>query len=386
MSFFLVEIEFTSIDKNWGTNYLTEPNSRLTALLKDDLKNVFWENYSNVLIHFHQSQKLLYRVKSVQSQSVYLTQVWKDAQTFQEYSELALQGQSLARLLEKQGIFARTVMQEVSTEEAVKRLNDLQTFPHILQFVAKDFFKPEMCIGDPLKKGSNYLPFPWIPISEKLKSRPHVPLPVSVPLDSIKREIQNKIDGFSHIQLNLGARNENGKERAWFGRGLIDYRKDSRDLYEYLALKKEWIKFDKNGDVQVYETELAAHMPETLNFVYSLVSEPRVTRILWIPPGAILPWHSHCQSLVVGPQPYRKMVVQIPIQTNPCVNYRVRELDSDENSSVDKNYLAGEAWIFNSWHLHQVENNGKEPRIALYVEASLTDQLFLSHVERALLK
>ncbi len=385
MSLYLVDIEFSSKNTHWSQNYLTHLDSRLTAILKNDLNNDFWEKYSQSLIHCHQTQQLLYRVKSVQLQTVHLTQVWQSAACFQQYTNTALQGQSISELLKKYGIIVRTYTKEITETEASVILEGLLKFPHILQFVAQKFLKKEMTLGDPLKSGKNYLPFPWMPTAEKLKLIAHLPLNVSVPIDAICAEIKENIaDSFSLIKLNLAARNEVGKQRPWFGRGLIDYRQDSHDLYEYLALEKDWIRLDKNGDVMVQETELAKLMPETLRFVRTLVSEPRVTRLLCIPPGAILPWHSHCQSSVVGPQPYRKMVIQIPIETNPDVIYRVHAIDSIEENSVDLNYRLGEAWIFNSWHMHQVENHGKTPRVALYIEASLTDSLFLSHVQSAL--
>ena len=224
----------------------------------------------------------------------------------------------------------------------------------------------------------------WKKLSEELKSIPHLQLPGMAPLSAINNEMSAAVDQFELINLNLEVRNEAGKIRPWHGRGLIDYLPDSRRLYEYLALRPEWIKRDSWGDVIVSETELAALMPETMKFVRSLVEHPRVTRLLRIPPGAILPWHSHCQSKFIGHQEYRKMVVQIPLKTNDRVLYRVREVGANENDSDDLAYHAGEIRIFNSWHEHQVQNDGDQERISLYIEAPLTDSLFQKWVEEAL--
>jgi hypothetical protein len=224
----------------------------------------------------------------------------------------------------------------------------------------------------------------WKKLAEELKSIPHLQLPGMAPLSLIHAEINAAVDQFELINLNLEVRNETGNIRPWYGRGLIDYLSDSRQLYEYLALKPEWIKRDSWGDVIVSETELAALMPETMNFVRSLVECPRVTRLLRIPPGAILPWHSHCQSKFIGQQEYRKMVLQIPLKTNNKVLYRVRPVGAAEQQSQDLVYRAGEIRIFNSWHEHQVQNDGDQERISLYIESPLTDSLFQKWVEEAL--
>jgi hypothetical protein len=224
----------------------------------------------------------------------------------------------------------------------------------------------------------------WQEQAEQLKRIPHLLL-LSTNVDKILNEVNHHIDDYPLININLEIRNQSGKIRPWYGRGLIDYRPSSRELYEYLALKKEWISFDENGDVNLVETDLAAKMPQTMSFVRSIVAKPRITRILRIPPGAILPWHSHCQSKIVGLQPYRKMVVQIPLVTSEKVIYRVKPLDSDENNSFDLAYKAGHVRVFNSWHEHQVENNSTNDRLSLYIEAPLTDAIFSKHINEALI-
>lgn len=385
MNYYLVEIQFNSKDPNWSLHYLENPDLRLTALLKDYLDNVFWEKYSETLIQYNNSDQLLLRVKSIKNDSVYLTQVWKNEQVFNEYKSSALQGIDLADLLKNKGIHSHIKNRIVSEPEVFDLIKSIQLYPHILQFVNEKFRHNSMKIGDPLKKGLGHLPEPWKKASEILKDIPHLKLNLTAPIKMIEDEIEKNIDGYSHIKLNLAARNEIGKDRPWYGRGLIDYNHDSRIVSEYLAIDKNNLEYDEMGDPRVFETELSNKMPKTMEFVYSIVSKPRVTRLLWIPPGAVLPWHSHCQSKVVGIQPYRKMVLQIPIITNPNVIYRVCEIDKNENQSHDKVYKSGEVWLFNSWHLHQVENRGDQSRIALYIEAPLTDQRFRTHVENSLI-
>ena len=78
------------------------------------------------------------------------------------------------------------------------------------------------------------------------------------------------------------------------------------------------------------------------------------------------------------------MVLQIPLITQDQVVYRVNSVGAVETASQDLIYEADEVRILNAWDEHQVENRGDQDRITLYIEAPLTDELFLGHVKRAL--
>lgn len=224
----------------------------------------------------------------------------------------------------------------------------------------------------------------WIKFSERLKTISHLKLVVDAPIEKILVELNQNVDSFERINLNLSLRGEINGSRPWFGRGLVDYKNNSRHLYEFLALKKGEIKLDEWGDVTVHRTELADLMPDTMRFVHSLVSRPRITRFLKLPPSSILPWHSHCQSKYIGFNDYKKMVLQIPIITNEKVINRVRPFGVENAMTDDKVYQPGEVWLFNSWDEHCVENMGNEDRIILYIEAPLYDPVFFDLVERSL--
>lgn len=225
----------------------------------------------------------------------------------------------------------------------------------------------------------------WRDLSDRLKDISHLRLGLEVPLDRIRQELKNAVgDEYSKIQINLKIRKEEGRERYWYGRGLIDYLPDSRNLYEYLALDPKWIKRDISNELILHETELCGRVPQTMEFIKSITDRPRISRFLKIFPGTFLPWHSHCQSKLIGPLDYRKMILQIPLHSNDGVVNRVRPLNTQTEESEDQIYREGEAWLFNSWHEHAVINSGQTDRVILLVEAPLDDPKFYDLVESSL--
>ncbi len=204
----------------------------------------------------------------------------------------------------------------------------------------------------------------------------HFRLQVQVPVEEILYEIQTSINYFYRIHLNLKGRGIVGQDRLWYGRGLIDYLPDSKRLFEYRALPGGEVIRNHYGEIELHYTELSRQMPITMALVNSITNSPRITRFLRIPGGVLLPWHSHCQSEFIGFQPYHKVIVQIPLVTNSKVLYKVKRTKDEDQDAISLCYKAGEAWIFNSWHLHCVENYSKSPRTTLYIEIPLSDIKF----------
>ena len=128
-------------------------------MLKHKLNNNFWEKYSEVLIKYHLSQKLLLRTKHIENGGVYLTQVWLTQKDYENFLEEALQGHSIKKYLEIMDFKVTEVSTTISGPEVKQFLKQLKLFPSIIQFINPIWVNKEMAIGDPLKKGKLYLPF-----------------------------------------------------------------------------------------------------------------------------------------------------------------------------------------------------------------------------------
>ena len=158
-TFFLKTVIFQSADTKWSENYLTDVSLRLTSLLKETLKNNFWEKYSEVLVRFHFSNRLLLRVKYIENGCVCLTQVWRTAKDYDDFTREALQGHSIKNYLERMNFIISESDSEISEPEVLLLLKKLESHPNIIQFITPAWMNESMQTGDPLKKGKLYLPF-----------------------------------------------------------------------------------------------------------------------------------------------------------------------------------------------------------------------------------
>ena len=154
----------------------------------------------------------------------------------------------------------------------------------------------------------------------------------------------------------------------------------SKELY-----KKHWsgaslISIDGSvfGDMEelkVYpktlpkETELAAACPYLMEILKTLNCDKERSRIMRIGPNGHLDWHSH---VLHHRQNMKRLVVQIPIYVPQGFTYsvvRANDLSKlrkgQKVKTYDMEYKAGRAYIFNSYHPHNVFNNTDEYRITL---------------------
>ncbi len=157
---FLKIVSFRSNVPNWSQDYLGSHEARLTSILKNKLKNDFWEHYSRILVKFHQDGRLLMRTKSIDGEDVLLTQVWHSKKSYQDFLQQALLGHSLRTYFEDQGLTVREEERIIREYDINRILASIRQMPHIIQFLHQSYRQPEFLIGDPLKQGKLYLPFP----------------------------------------------------------------------------------------------------------------------------------------------------------------------------------------------------------------------------------
>jgi hypothetical protein len=157
---FLKVVSFRSHDMNWSKEYLGSHEARLTSLLKNKLKNDFWEHYSRVLVSYHHDGRLLMRTKSIQDEDVILSQVWLSKKCYQSFLQEALMGHSLRHYFEEIGLNVKEEERIIREYHIARILVTIQAMPHIIQFLHPKYRLLNTIIGDPLKKGKLYLPFP----------------------------------------------------------------------------------------------------------------------------------------------------------------------------------------------------------------------------------
>lgn len=158
--FYLKEIYFKSADKDWHEKYLTQQDLRITALLRSKLDNNFWENYARVRLRFEKESLLLLRIKSITESAVCFSQIWKTEAIAESFRDEALRGIDMMALLKEAGVENTEVISHPSESDVLKLISEIRTRPHIIQVISPQWKTEDMTIGDPLKRGKLYLPYP----------------------------------------------------------------------------------------------------------------------------------------------------------------------------------------------------------------------------------
>lgn len=87
------------------------------------------------------------------------------------------------------------------------------------------------------------------------------------------------------------------------------------------------------------------------------------SRLMRLAPGAIVPEHSD-----VNYQWFHRVRVHIPVVTHPGVSFRC----ADQTVHM----AAGEAWLFDNWHLHEVRNDSPVTRVHLVADTIGTSEFW----------
>lgn len=100
------------------------------------------------------------RIKSVTRDTVDLTQVWRNEEDYKSFLKEASQGYDLRELLKEKGVLTTENNQLIQESEVPNLISHLTQRDHLIQFINGRWLAPGTRIGDPLKQGRNYLPFP----------------------------------------------------------------------------------------------------------------------------------------------------------------------------------------------------------------------------------
>jgi len=136
------------------------------------------------------------------------------------------------------------------------------------------------------------------------------------------------------------------------------------------------------------ETELAKHCPYLMQILHDIGSSKERSRIMRIAPKGNLNWHSHVLHHKQDP---RRLVVQVPIIVPKGFTYSVihaKDLSSFKKghdvTKYDKEYEEGKAYVFNSFHPHNVFNPSDDYRITLMTYMNIDNPKSKQIVETAI--
>ena len=139
-------------------------------------------------------------------------------------------------------------------------------------------------------------------------------------------------------------------------------------------------------------TELKDYCPYMYQLIEKLGGADHRARIMRISPKESLVWHSHVHE---HGQPDWMLTVQVPIIVPKQFEYCV--VDKDEfkwykrfhrpswfNNIYRKRLEPGKAYVFNSYHYHNVYNYSKEYRVTLMLYLDLRNPKVYNLVEKSL--
>lgn len=234
---------------------------------------------------------------------------------------------------------------------------------------------------------------------EELKRIPHLRLPITFDVKLLREEVSDmpELIGYELPGEDRSEEERGFYRRNWKGRGLIDFEDDSSkgmfDARPYQGGESPLnIRRSPDGKPYYWRTELANTMPSTFMVIDQLFREPGRCRITSMRSGGSLFWHSHCQFRSGNYEEhgeYDLAIVHVPIITNPEVKFGVAKFERDNTDHRTDNpylqhYAAGECWLLNAWHEHNVFNEGFNDRIHLMMYGSLRDPKLLPYLATAM--
>lgn len=220
-------------------------------------------------------------------------------------------------------------------------------------------------------------------VLDKLKSIPHLRLGVSFDLARILAEYESLSDEDFHQYETRAYVDEvrDTIERSWWGCSLLSSNGQTYgDLIEGQKVLKNVV------------TSAGKKCPYMLDMVSQLGNRNEcVARIMKIKPGGQLSWHSHAYDYGAGPGSKNLMTIHVPIVSPPKFKYsvmsirdnRLTDLELHRPKVYSKWYDPGEAWLFNSYHMHNVYNYDDHDRVSLMLYLSINNDRTYEIIARA---
>jgi len=150
-------------------------------------------------------------------------------------------------------------------------------------------------------------------------------------------------------------------KKSWSGISLIG---SDGELYSDMS---------ENEPEDLKSTELEKICPYMFSLIRMLGADDERCRIMRIAPKSSLVWHSH---MLEHHQPYWQLTCQIPIIVPKEFNYYVLHKDDFKwwkrfhkpewlKNVIKRKCMPGKAFIFNSYHYHNVYNDSDDYRVSI---------------------
>jgi hypothetical protein len=214
----------------------------------------------------------------------------------------------------------------------------------------------------------------------KLRSIPHLELNMHYDAELMTEEYLNLQNKFGVRGYNADyAMLTNYYKDRWMG---ISLNSEDGELYTELKVR------DRNNDAQSFRmTEAGKESPYLMEILSSLGSENKRARVLVLAPKSTVGWHSHYIN-------YQKeehlQVTQVPFVVPENFKYVVMngfDYAFSDFTKVPKTYsqeyMPGSAYIFNSYHYHNVFNNSDDYRVTLEFHTDLSIRKTFNIVKNA---
>jgi|TARA_A100000164_G_C21910697_1_gene775479 hypothetical protein len=219
-------------------------------------------------------------------------------------------------------------------------------------------------------------------MNDELRKRSFIELDVKIEFEKLLKEyhIIDKKYAFHSYKTNYWAVRKK-YAKSWSGVCLTS---SDGNLYTDLHENRRNIPF--------IDTEIKKHCPYIYKLIKDIGGDKCSARIMRISPKESLVWHSHVQE---HGQNENQLTVQIPIIVPKQFQYCVVNKDEFKwykrffkpswfKNAECKRLETGKAYIFNSYHYHNVYNHSNEYRITLMLYLDLRNPTVYNLVHRSL--
>lgn len=222
----------------------------------------------------------------------------------------------------------------------------------------------------------------FVDLAGKLDRIPHLDLSKKFDTGLLQAELDSIDQALFVPYKSVSKRHREMVAKSWQGVSLI-----SPDATLHGDLSEEYV-----GSPPTFGwTSLADQVPYMKEVITELGGVGQRVRLMRVQPGGRLAWHRHGGEVSTAGESGRfngaelrpnwyELIVHVPVRTNPDFSYEVAEVVSyqivdfliEQPAVHRKNYPAGEAWAFNSTHVHNVFNRSKtEARYALMLNLDI---------------
>ena len=213
---------------------------------------------------------------------------------------------------------------------------------------------------------------------ELLQKIPHLDLGIVYDPKKMLEEVKNF--DYANYQTSY-AQTKELYEKNWSGASLVSI---DGSVFGDMSELKEY------PNTMPKETELAKHCPYLMQILHDIGSSNERSRIMRIAPKGNLDWHSH---VLHHKQDAKRLVVQVPIVVPKGFTYSVmhaKDLASLKKGQTfrtyDEEYEEGKAYVFNSFHPHNVFNPSNNYRITLMTYMNIDNTVSKHILEEAIKK